>query len=474
VAETPAVSTLATVEVATSAAIETPIAETPGVPTLAPVEVATSAAIETPLAASPTDPTLYDDFSDSAYEGGFNPDKWQPEVDEGCEVTQQTEVMAFKNTLLPTEGGCNLIIGMPEQVAGSDLGVFEARLQLASDHNGGYLNQGMSFWTGESPGGDWYAFCGLSASGETPEALFEVVDWATGANYEIEQTAPAEYDRWYTFRLEANLETMTLDCTVDDTQLGSVALAEAAVFAKANFQRVLNAWRDAEAMGTTYVDDVRFTPGPVAAAQNAPATDEAASVYDDFDDPAFAGEWNPELWEAWDSTSHCEVEQQEGVLHFSCSEPTGSGLNALDYTEVPFGEFSFIETRLRLDDEMQTNNGAVIVKFYTSLDSWAECGLVGGADRAEAASYCGVYTGQDTDYEVAGPAANYDTWRLVRLELDPETAAITFFVDGQQVGAYTPPEAEALKQAEFTVELQVYFEEGTLVTGYFDDVRIGP
>jgi hypothetical protein len=62
----------------------------------------------------------------------------------------------------------------------------------------------------------------------------------------------------------------------------------------------------------------------------------------------------------------------------------------------------------------------------------------------------------------------------LRLELNPETAAVTFFVDGQQVGAYTPPEAEALKQAEFTVELQVYFEEGALITGYFDDVRIGP
>jgi hypothetical protein len=47
-------------------------------------------------------------------------------------------------------------------------------------------------------------------------------------------------------------------------------------------------------------------------------------------------------------------------------------------------------------------------------------------------------------------------------------------VDGQQVGAYTASEAEALKQAEFTVELQIYFEEGSLITGYFDDVRIGP
>jgi hypothetical protein len=454
--------------------VATPATEAPAVSASATVEGASSGAVATPPTASPIVPTLYDDFNDPAYEGKINPAKWIPLSNESCHIAQQAGVMAFKNTRLPTEVGCNLVVTWPEQVTVGDLGVFEARLQISSDHNGEYLNQGITFGTDDSPGGGWYAFCGLNASGETPEALFEAVDWATGENYDIEQTALAEYDRWYTFRLEANPETMTFDCYVDNTQLGSVAPAEAAALSNANFERGLNAWRDAEAMGTTYVDDVRMTLGPMDAAKSAPAMDEADSLYDDFDDSAFEGEWNPELWEAWESISRCEVEQQEGILRFSCTEPDGSGLNALDYTEVPFGELGFIETRLRLDDEIQTNNGAVIVKLYTSLDSWAECGLVGGVESDAVHSYCGVYTGGDVEYEVAGPLANYDTWRLVRLELNPETAAITFFVDGQRIGAYTPSEVEALKQAELTVELHIYFEEGTLITGYFDEVWIGP
>ncbi len=454
--------------------VATPAAEVPAVSTSATVEGPPSTAVETPPTASSTAPTLYDDFNDSAYEGKINPAKWISLSNEPCHIAQQAGVMTFKNTRLPTEVGCNLIVGMPEQVAVGDLGVFEARLQISSDHNGAYLNQGITLWTDDSPGGGWYAFCGLEASGETPEALFEAVDWATGQNRDIEQTAPAEYDRWYTFRLEANPETMTLDCYVDNTQLGSVAPVEATALSKANFERALNAWRDAEAMGTTYVDDVWITLGPMDAPKSALATDEADSVYDDFDDSAFEGEWNSELWEAWENISRCEVEQQEGILRFTCTEPDGSGLNALDYTDVPFGEFSFIEARLRLDDEIQTNNGAVIIKLYSSLESWAECGLVGGVENDGTHSYCGVYTGGDVEYEVNGPVADYDTWRLVRLELNPETAALTFFVDGQRIGAYTVPEAEALKQAEFTVELHVYFEEGTLITGYFDDVRIGP
>jgi hypothetical protein len=379
-----------------------------------------------------------------------------------------------KNTVLSTGVGCNLNVGPPEEVAVSDLGVFEARFQLSSDHNGEYLNQGMTFGTEESPGGSWYAFCGLDTSGETPQALFEVMDWATGQNYETQQTAPAAYDHWYTFRLEANPETLVFDCYMDNTRLGSVIPAPLADLSKAHFYRALNAWRDAKAVGTTYVDDVRITSGSSDAARPVLATEEAEAIYDDFEDADFTGKWDPELWEAWDTINRCQVGQQEGVLRFSCSQPDGSGLNALNYSDVSLGEFSFIEARLRLDDDLQTNNGAAIIKFYTSLDSWVECGLVGGTDSDAVSSYCGVYSAKGTAYEVDGPEANYDTWRTVRIELNPETTAITFLVDGQEVGAYTPPEVEALKQAEFTVELNIYFEEGDLITGYFDEVHIGP
>jgi hypothetical protein len=445
----------------------------PEVTTVAPVQAATPTTRETLPPASPTALAFYDDFSDSTYDGKFNPTKWIPLLNESCQMRQQAGVLVVKNRPSNSDAGCNLG-SWPEEVIGRDLGVFEARLQISSDHNGEYLNQGLTFGTEESPGGSWYAFCGLNADGETLEALFEAVDWASGTTYEIEQTAPATYDRWYTFRLETNPETMTFECYVDDTSLGLVTPAEAAGVSKTNFQRSLNAWRDAQALGTTFVDEVRITGGPGQAALSAAALDEAGSVYDDFDDPAFEGAWNSQLWEAWENINRCQVAQQEGVLRFSCRQPDGSGLNALEYSEVPWGEFNFIEARLRLDDEIQSDNGAAIIKFYTSLDQWAECGLVGGADSPEVYPYCGVYRENKVEYEVEGPAAAYATWRRLRLQLDPETAAITFFVDGQQVGHYTPAAAIALKQADFTVELQVYFEAGSLVTGYFDEVSLGP
>lgn len=474
-----AAPSLTPAETATLAAKVTPPAATPTTPTpeisaVASAEAATPAAIETTLANDSVSPTLYDDFNDPAYEGKINAAKWLPMLDEVCQVTQQAGALVVKNAVLATAGGCNLTVSPPEEVAVSGLGVFEARFQLSSDHNGEYLNQGMTFGTEEAPGGSWYAFCGLDASGETPQALFEVMDWATGQNYETQQTAPAAYDRWYTFRLEANPETMAFDCYMDNTRLGSVAPAPVADLSKAHFYRALNAWRDAKAVGTSYVDEVRITSGSSDVVRRVAVTEEAEAIYDDFEDEDFVGEWNPELWEAWDDINRCQVEQEEEVLRFSCSQPDGSGLNAVEYSDVPWGEFNFIQARLRLDDEIQTNNGAALIKFYTSLNSWTECGLVGGTESEAVSTYCGVYNEQGTLYEANGPEASYDTWRTLKIELNSETAEITFLIDDQPMGAYTPPDVDALKQAEFTIELHMYFEQGKGITGYFDEISIGP
>jgi hypothetical protein len=440
----------------------------PGTPTTAPLESSL------PAEAASSGLALYDDFADPVYEGAIDPAKWLPYVAESCQVRQQAGVLAITNQAQASAVNCNLTVARPEQVALADLGVFEARLQIAGDHNQAYLNQGVTFWTGDSPSGGWYVFCGLNIAGDHGEALFEAVDWSSGENGEITQTAPAEVDRWYTVRLEANLETKSFDCFVDDDRLGSVAMAEAAIATKANFERILAAWRDETATGTTYVDEVRFTPGAAATTPSAPAQPDPGSLYDDFEDETFAGRWDPELWDAPESAGGCDIGQEAGVLRFSCSEPDGSTLVALEYSEVSFDDFNFVETRLRLDEAMETGNGAIILKIYTSLERWAECGLVGSVESDEASPYCGAYTDQDIEVEFSGPAADYESWRLVRLEVDPETAAITFLVDGQPLGRYTPPDPDRLKEADVSVELGVYFEEGSLITGYVDEVRIGP
>jgi hypothetical protein len=51
----------------------------------------------------------------------------------------------------------------------------------------------------------------------------------------------------------------------------------------------------------------------------------------------------------------------------------------------------------------------------------------------------------------------------------------TYIVDGRVEGSFVHPNAEALKTAEFALQLGVWHDESEDgVVGFIDDVRIGP
>jgi hypothetical protein len=406
----------------------------------------------------------YDNFDDTAFDGAWNSDLWQPDSDEPCQVAQQDGALIFKAPAQTEEAvSCALVINQPDQVSADALGVVEARLQIADDLTGEQVNQGIGIGTEDLPSGDWFAFCGLAAHPDSIEAYFEVANYGTGASPDISQGIPAAFDRWHTFRMEVTPDPLTLACFVDDTLIGSVTPADAPALRQAGFRRALDSYREAGSTATTYADDVRLS-GNLA-------------LYDDFENPSFEGELNTELWEPWETIENCQAGQGEGTLRFSCTQPDGSGLNALLYQGAAFGQVSFVEARLKLDSEIQAERGAVTLLLASSLDRWAECSLYNGTEQGQAQLSCGVASDRNgtftEEYNVAGPATAYDTWHTVRIEMNPESGEFAFYVDGQSIGAHTPVEAEALKTAQFDAELQVYLEDGSLVTGYFDDVRIG-
>lgn len=67
----------------------------------------------------------------------------------------------------------------------------------------------------------------------------------------------------------------------------------------------------------------------------------------------------------------------------------------------------------------------------------------------------------------------YNTWHTARIEVDPETVTFHFYFDGYYFDSFTPPNAAALKDDSFRVEVGVYLEPNSSATGYIDDVRIG-
>ena len=67
---------------------------------------------------------------------------------------------------------------------------------------------------------------------------------------------------------------------------------------------------------------------------------------------------------------------------------------------------------------------------------------------------------------------SYDTWYLVRFEVDSENGTITFFVDGQNVGKYVSQDISKLKNVEYSLILNGSSSNHGSLNGSFDDVQL--
>ncbi len=71
---------------------------------------------------------------------------------------------------------------------------------------------------------------------------------------------------------------------------------------------------------------------------------------------------------------------------------------------------------------------------------------------------------------------DYDTWRTVRLEANPTTMGLRFYVDGTLIGTHTPNDATALKAAtNLRPWIEMWSSDPNAASiRYVDDVLITP
>jgi hypothetical protein len=384
------------------------------------------------------------------------------------------------NSLLETDAGCSLGIGRPTYATFDDLGTFEARLRISSDHNSEAVNHGLLISTSESDTSGWYALCGLYADERgNPIAYVDVTNKETGQR-EIDNELSVDYDQWYTFRLETEPDSLAVSCLVDDNLIGSLTPSNALAYRNARFQRFVGGWRSPNSFATTDVDDVRLVAapettaasGPTSAPSPATAAGADPTLYDNFDNPALDGAWDTARWKVTFDAGEAHVEQKEGVLMITGQSSGGNGLNAIRPGERTIDEIGMIEAKVMLDSNIEAARGeAGLVIGGLSTGGWwyMGCNVSGQPGDGEARAGCNTGDG----YETEAVPVQFDTWYTLRLEVSPDTAAITFFIDGQPIDEFLPADPEAIKKAIFSVDLAVFSEDDGVVTGYFDDVRLG-
>jgi tetratricopeptide (TPR) repeat protein len=213
-----------------------------------------------------------------------------------------------------------------------------------------------------------------------------------------------------------------------------------------------------------------FTPAPPSPAPMLTETIDAdPTMYDNFNNPAYDGDYDRSRWNKWTNDPTSKIAQQNGILAITVSSNSGEvNLFPRQYRNARLTDPTFFEVKLMQDPNQDGINGfecGVEVGWYTL------CQIDVHPDGTQTLGCGGEFSGQTV--EVAVKNITPGTWHVARIEINPNTLTFNYFIDGQKVGAYTPSRADEFKISEFHFNLGAGSRSGAF-TGCFDDVRIGP
>jgi len=205
-------------------------------------------------------------------------------------------------------------------------------------------------------------------------------------------------------------------------------------------------------------------------------------LYDDFNNSAFDGKYNPDLW-AYDETKHAEVKQENGVLVLKTTSILEDGENGLSANSKSWilQDLGSMEAKLKLDSSRRGQGSFVkiqVARLEGKQAYWIECQL--DNNEIDHTSYfCNYEAGEwPTDnliyeYQTEVIDGKYDTWYISRFEIDPKTLTIQFFLDDKLIGSYTPKDADIIRKKRFYPLIGSWTGAGDNFIGYIDDVRLG-
>jgi outer membrane protein assembly factor BamD (BamD/ComL family) len=229
------------------------------------------------------------------------------------------------------------------------------------------------------------------------------------------------------------------------------------------------------------------TASPTATATPTATISSDPSVYDNFNNPAYDGTYNTGLWlpEIEDEIAeYVDVEQQNGLLVFTNSpHPVdGGGCMRLRRSSLwTLGQVRFLEARMMIDSDHEGNYAFVKIQISADLRAhgwWTQCrlGSYAGGEDEHAGFICDVYTHDDEQFssEYLTPLVHvsYDEWYTARIGVDPQTARLDFYLDGELIGSHVPEDAAELLTVRVWPKVGIWQVANSSATRYIDDVRV--
>lgn len=204
---------------------------------------------------------------------------------------------------------------------------------------------------------------------------------------------------------------------------------------------------------------------------NAIPTTVALSIYDNFDNVAYDGILNSNLWNP-KLTSTCSAVQKNGHLEFSNSQKeTSVECQISAGSAVPVQELGALEAEIKIDSNINggANQGINFVK-NNAPGFFAFCGF-GASPDSISLIFDVTSDGKNLIYQSA--PAEFDRYYNFQLHFDYTNMQISCVVSGREIGRISVNDIPDIKDSLFRREVSGWRDENTIAIAIIDNVKIG-
>lgn len=203
------------------------------------------------------------------------------------------------------------------------------------------------------------------------------------------------------------------------------------------------------------------------------------ALYDDFNNPAYDGFYNPLKWQFWGDPNYFSMYQQDGTMVLTTTGNAPGERDTVLVASMPLDRTLSQVQRFQAKLMFSANTARWAPKIQIMAEDvgtpgrywWTSCDLFAHGFG------CAISSSTGHDWDVSAPFQVYpNQWYEARIEINPTTVQICFYVNNTLLDCHVPNDAAALKTAtRFTARIGAWNGDAN-PTGilYFDDVYITP
>jgi hypothetical protein len=412
---------------------------------------------------------MEDDFEDSAYDGSLNSVLWRPWLDEPGSAVQQDGVMVIETDsqygaaialLSDSQITENIFVEMSMSLedAEPDTSMGFTFVPVESDY---YFEWGCKIWSGSGQADDYKLLC---------SRFDEAVPNGAEAKESVVAEIPVEPGSWHRTRIEIEPGTMKSWFYVDGELVSFGQPSNPDIVSGMRFAVDLSTYNGNGAAVTGRFDNVRA--GTITEDRSEPGSSSETEIFS----ATFSGSPDEAL-QGFELSNPEALWVEDGALAV-VSAPGPNDLHAYVTTSAiyPFRieRPMFFESSLLLTEG--TGDRAINMYLIADLGGGRSWGPSCSLNVAEPAV---VMCGQDasigsSDWDMAAYVpVTFDTWHTLRIEINPDTMLVSYYVDGRLVGTLQPGDVDILREAAYSLDFSSWSPDTTSVTGRIDNVRVG-